>query len=64
MKKILLTGSSGFVGGNALSFLKKNYEVFAPKRNELDVRDYEQVKKCLEIRLPSLQAVWPIIQAR
>ena len=50
MKKILLTGSSGFVGGNALSFLKKNYEVFAPKRNELDVRDYEQVKKCLEIQ--------------
>ena len=43
MKKILLTGSSGFIGSNVLPFLKDRYEVYAPKRNELDVRNPAQV---------------------
>lgn len=47
MKKILLTGGSGFVGSNVLPFLKKKYEVIAPKRCELDVRNREQVEAYL-----------------
>lgn len=48
MKKVLLTGSSGFIGGNVLPFLQKNHYVYAPQRNELDVRNSIQVKKYLE----------------
>ncbi len=48
MKKILLTGSSGFIGSNALPFLQEEHEVYAPKRIELDVRNPEQVKQYLK----------------
>ena len=43
MKKILLTGGSGFVGSNILPILKEKYEVIAPPRSDLDVRNREQV---------------------
>lgn len=48
MKKILLTGGSGFVGSNVLPFLREKYEVVAPRRNELDVRCREQVEDILK----------------
>ncbi|MBU6338588.1 MAG: NAD(P)-dependent oxidoreductase [Rickettsiales bacterium] len=45
MKRILLTGGSGFVGKNILeSDLSKKYQIFAPKRLELDLSDEESVK--------------------
>lgn len=44
MKKILLTGGSGFIGKNILeSYLAKKYQIIAPKRTELDVVDDESV---------------------
>lgn len=48
MKKILLTGASGFVGSNALPFLEERYLIFAPKRNELDVKNAVQVREYLK----------------
>lgn len=48
MKKVLLTGGSGFVGSNIYPFLAQRYEVYAPRRQELDVRDAEQVKNILK----------------
>lgn len=48
MKKILLTGSSGFVGSNVLPFLEKKYCVYAPKRCDLDVRNTTQVRDFLK----------------
>lgn len=46
--KILLTGSSGFMGTNTLPFLKKNHNVYAPTRSELDVKNTTQVKNYLK----------------
>lgn len=48
MKKILLTGSSGFIGSNILPFLQKKYCVYIPQRDELDVRDSIQVQEYLK----------------
>ena len=41
MKKILLTGGSGFVGRNLRESLADRYEIFAPAHRELDAADYE-----------------------
>lgn len=48
MKKILLTGGTGFVGKNILPFLKERHDVIAPTRQELDLRDGEAVQKYVE----------------
>ncbi len=45
MKKILLTGGSGFIGRNIVeSYLAKKYQIIAPRRAELDVADDESVR--------------------
>jgi len=45
MKKILVTGGSGFIGRNvAESYLQNKYELVAPKRSELDCSDDESVR--------------------
>ncbi len=44
MKKILVTGGSGFIGRNVVeSYLREKYELVTPKRNELDCSDDESV---------------------
>ncbi|MCI9198943.1 MAG: NAD(P)-dependent oxidoreductase [Lachnospiraceae bacterium] len=48
MKKILLTGSSGFVGRNILPILREEYEVLAPSRQELDLKDQLAVKEYIK----------------
>ena len=46
MKKILVTGGSGFIGRNvAESYLQDKYELVAPKRSELDCSDDESVRR-------------------
>lgn len=47
MRKILLTGSSGFVGKNLLPLLSENYNICAPLRTELDLKDEKQVRQYL-----------------
>lgn len=44
--KVLILGASGFIGKNLKEFLetKKQYEILAPSRAELDVLDMESVK--------------------
>ena len=45
MKKILITGGTGFIGRNVFeSYLKDKYELIAPRRSELDCSDDESVK--------------------
>lgn len=50
MKKILMTGSTGFVGHNVLPILQQNgdYNIITPKRNELNLKDENEVKQYLE----------------
>lgn len=47
MKKILLTGGTGFIGKNVLPMLKKSFEVIAPNRRELDLLSSVEVSKFL-----------------
>ena len=44
-KNILFTGGTGFIGKNVLPILRENYNVFAPKRNELNLFSSNEVKK-------------------
>lgn len=48
MKKVLLTGLSGFVGRNILETLKEKFDVYAPLRNELELRDTCAVEKYIK----------------
>ncbi|MBU0762690.1 MAG: NAD-dependent epimerase/dehydratase family protein, partial [Candidatus Altiarchaeota archaeon] len=43
MKKILVTGSSGFVGKNLVQHLNGRYKVFAPAHRELELLDSEKI---------------------
>lgn len=49
MKKVLVTGGSGQLGFDLVKQLKeKNYEVFAPTTNEMDITNKENVLKTIE----------------
>jgi UDP-glucose 4-epimerase len=49
MKRLLLTGVSGFVGRNVLPILReKGYDVIAPARSELDLLDADAVRRYLK----------------
>ena len=39
MKRVLFTGKTGFVGRNILDLLRERYDIDAPSRRELDLRD-------------------------
>ena len=58
MKKILLTGSSGFIGSQLLKHLSKNYKIFVTLRkknkffekniNKIFFKNYKQLNKKLK----------------
>lgn len=43
-KRILFTGGTGFIGRNVLPILREQFEVDAPRRNELNLSNPESVK--------------------
>lgn len=45
MKRILITGGTGFIGHNLKESLSERYAVFAPSHKELDVLDYPAIEK-------------------
>ena len=45
MKRVLITGTTGFVGKNILPLLKKKYDVFFPSRKELDLLDENKISE-------------------
>lgn len=44
MKRILVTGATGFVGRNVCPYLKNKYEAFCPNRKELNLLDAKEVR--------------------
>lgn len=48
MKKILVTGGTGFLGRKVACFFRENYEVYAPTRQEMDITDARSVCKVME----------------
>jgi GDP-L-fucose synthase len=48
MKKVLLTGKTGFIGRNILPFLREQYSIDAPSRQELRLLDTDAVARYLE----------------
>ncbi|MFC1952555.1 NAD-dependent epimerase/dehydratase family protein [Chloroflexota bacterium] len=47
MKKILITGRTGFIGRNLKEQLVTNYEIITPPSNEINLLDSEEVETCL-----------------
>jgi GDP-L-fucose synthase len=47
MKKLMITGSTGFIGRNLLPMLQENYTVSAPSRLELNLIDTDAVRRYL-----------------
>lgn len=45
MRKVLLTGGSGFIGRNILEQLSAEYQIFAPSSQELNLLNAEEVEK-------------------
>ena len=45
MKKMLITGASGFIGKNIRERLSQQYEILVPSRAELDLLDAGAVEK-------------------
>lgn len=48
MKKVLLTGGTGFIGKNILKLLSDKYEITAPRRAELNIIDQISVDNYLQ----------------
>ncbi len=48
MKKILITGSTGFIGKNLVDTMQTKYDIYAPSREELDLFDELMVYKYLQ----------------
>lgn len=52
IRKILITGASGFVGSRAANALKDAYELITPSHRELDLISAEDVERFIEETLP------------
>jgi nucleoside-diphosphate-sugar epimerase len=48
MKKIFLTGGSGFLGRSILAKLSKKYEIYAPTREELNLIEFDKLKSWIK----------------
>ena len=53
-KKILILGSSGYIGKNLKEFLVKEYLVIAPSHNELDLLDRNYTRSFFKVTKPDI----------
>lgn len=49
MKKILIIGGNGFIGKNLIEYLSRDYNIYSPNREELDLLDEGMVEKYLDL---------------
>ena len=54
MKKLLVTGASGFLGSRIVNFYKEKYEVYAPTHKEMDITDEVSVNRVLSGYRPNV----------
>lgn len=58
MKKILVTGGSGFLGSRICYYYRKNkaedYEIIAPTHKEMDIADYKSMERFFKENRPDL----------
>ena len=48
MNRVLVTGTTGFVGRNVCPYLKTKYETFSPNRSELNLLDATEVRNYIK----------------
>lgn len=54
MKKMLITGTSGFLGSRIADFYKEKYEIIAPTHAQMDITDEESVHAYFEEHKPDV----------
>ena len=54
MKRLLVTGASGFLGSRVIRFYDGKYEIFAPSHAQMDITDIGSVKAVFENFRPDL----------
>lgn len=54
MKKMLVTGASGFLGSKVASFYQKEYEILTPTHEEMDITQRESVMAYFERMKPDV----------
>lgn len=53
-KKVLITGSTGFIGKNLCQFFKDKYQLLTPSHKQLDLLDIGKVEKYLKKNKPDV----------
>ena len=54
MKKMLVTGGSGFLGSRVVKYFSKDYEVFAPTHQQMDITNRENVESVMAAFAPDV----------
>lgn len=54
MKKLLVTGTSGFLGSRVATFYKEKYHILAPSHEEMDITDWDSILQYFENHQPDI----------